>query len=525
MSLANKIYYHAPYFIKVLILNIKAFILYRNRYSGNFKHMLEQHKKLWQSDFYTIRLFQQSVLREMLLECHDHSNWYRSVMEEKGITMDDIRSDPEATLFRMPPLTKQQRRELAGDIMISEVKRPTAASRTTSGTTGTPMTIKMDKDTQQRTFAYLYRYYWSIGLPYKFRCARFTGNNIVSTDQKKPPFWVQNYLERQLFMSSYHLSDENLKHYVRKLNRFKPHLLDGYPSTIFILARYILSKNIKLSFKPVAISVTAETLYDEQRKAIEKAFQAKVYNQYASAEGSPIITECREGNLHMHLDTGYFEYRERGIGGPAAPPAHGDAAGQSGNSHSSMLKGHHGMTSQNGNAGDSAVSGSNATSVNNDKFSRARLAELVVTGFRNRKMPLIRYEIGDYIEINELETCTCGCRMPLVRQIVGREDDFFVHEHGGLIGRVASVLFKNVNRVRRGQIIQKKLSQFEIIVEAEEGFGKKDQKVLVDRTREIMGATAQVSIKVVDQIPAGAGGKLRAAIREFPLEMARELDA
>ena len=523
MPLVKKIYCHAPYFIKVLMLNIQALIFYRNRYSGNFKHLLEEHKKLWQSDFYSIRLYQQSILREMLLECHDHSNWYRSVMEEKGITVDDIRADPEAALFRMPPLTKQQRRDLAGDIMINEDRRPSTVTRTTSGTTGTPMMIKMDKDTQERTFAWLYRYYWSIGLPYNFRSARFTGNNIVPTDQNKPPFWVQNYLERQLFMSSYHLSDENLQHYVRKLNRFKPHLLDGYPSTIFILARYIKNNNITLGFKPVAISVTAETLYDYQRKTIEEAFQAKVYNQYASAEGSPMISECREGNLHMHLDTGYFEYRERGSNGPSAPIAEGIASGQSDACEAGDLKGHLGMTTQNGRAGNKEISNGHGINVSSDNAGRTRLAELVVTGFRNRKIPLIRYEIGDYIEVKETESCACGCQMPLVKHIVGREDDFFINEKGGLIGRVASVLFKHANHVSQGQIIQKKRSEFEILVETEEGFGKEDEQVLIDRTREIMGKTAQVKIKVVDQIPTGAGGKLRAAIREFPLEEAWEI--
>jgi phenylacetate-CoA ligase len=467
MSIAKKIYYHAPYFLKVLFLNIQAMLLYRNRYSGNFRHMLEQHKKLWTSDFYAIRLFQQGVLRDMLQECREHSPWYGAVMEEHGITEALIRKDPEDALFRMPALTKKQHRKHAANIAILEDRRPTTVTRTTSGTTGTPLHIAMDRDTQQRTFAYLHRYYWSIGLPQKFRSARFTGNNIVPTDQKKPPFWVPNYFDRQLFMSSYHLSDENLAHYVRKLNRFRPHLLDGYPSTIYILARYILASGVSLDFSPVAISVTAETLYDEQRKTIEKAFGAKVFNQHASAEGSPMISECREGKLHLHLDTGYFEYRMR--------EEHAEA-------------------------------------------DHAQLAELVITGFRNRKMPLIRYEIGDLIEVGEGGECPCGCQMPLVRQIVGREDDFFVNESGGLIGRVASVLFKHARHVTRGQIIQNKPSEFEILVETEEGFGTADEQALIDRTREIMGASAQVTVRTVDQIPAGAGGKLRAAIRRFPLD-------
>ncbi len=481
MSLAKKIYIYAPYFLKVLILNIKAMLLYRNRYSGNFSRMLEQHKKLWEADFHDIRLFQQNVLRDMLLECRQESSWYRNVMQKKGITEELIRKEPEEALFRMPKLTKKQRRDHAGKIAISDDRRPTTVTRTTSGTTGTPMIIAMDRDTQQRTFAYLHRYYWSIGLPRKFRSARFTGNNIVPTEQKKPPFWVLNYFDRQLFMSSYHLTDENLKHYIRKLNRFRPQLLDGYPSTIFIIARYILANNIKLDFRPVAISVTAETLYSEQRKTIEKAFGAKVFNQYASAEGSPMISECPEGNLHLHLDTGYFEYRvHTGIG-------------------------------PNGTGPDTHTGKTTAT-------GPVQLAELVVTGFRNRKMPLIRYEIGDFIQLKEHESCPCGCQMPLVQRIVGREDDFFINDKGALIGRVASVLFKQARHVIRGQIIQKKPSEFEIFVETEHAYSAGDEQILIDRTREIMGASAQVTVRVVDQLPAGAGGKLRAAVRLFPLD-------
>ena len=113
--------------------------------------------------------------------------------------------------------------------------------------------------------------------------------------------------------------------------------------------------------------------------------------------------------------------------------------------------------------------------------------------------------------------------MPLVNQIVGREDDFFINDKGGLIGRVASVLFKYANHVNKGQIIQKTLSDFEILVEAEEDFSQMDEQILIDRTREIMGASVQVTVRVVDRITPGASGKLRAAIREFPLEQARDI--
>ena len=32
-----------------------------------------------------------------------------------------------------------------------------------------------------------------------------------------------------------------------------------------------------------------------------------MYNQYASSEGAPFIIECKEGNLHLELQSGVFE--------------------------------------------------------------------------------------------------------------------------------------------------------------------------------------------------------------------------
>ena len=58
----------------------------------------------------------------------------------------------------------------------------------------------------------------------------------------------------------------------------------------------------------IAITTTAETLYDYQRSIIQEFFQCKVYNQYASSEGSPFITECKSGSLHVNMDSGIFEF-------------------------------------------------------------------------------------------------------------------------------------------------------------------------------------------------------------------------
>src|SRR5215212_3639867 len=115
----------------------------------------------------------------------------------------------------------------------------------TSGTTGSPMAIPLEIEA---SFALLKRYHWTIGVPLKVRSVRFSGKPIVNRNASKPPFWVYNYLERQLFMSIYHLRNENFCFYIEKLNAFQPELIDGFPSAIYILAQFINKNKIKLSF-------------------------------------------------------------------------------------------------------------------------------------------------------------------------------------------------------------------------------------------------------------------------------------
>jgi len=88
--------------------------------------------------------------------------------------------------------------------------------------------------------------------------------------------------------------------------------LDGLPSALYELARYILDEKIRLTFTPAAIFPTAETLLPHYRTAIQEAFGCPVRDQYASSEGAPFITECKCGRLHYNMDTGIIEVDDDG---------------------------------------------------------------------------------------------------------------------------------------------------------------------------------------------------------------------
>ena len=143
------------------------------------------------------------------------------------------------------------------------------------------------------------------------RRASFNGKHIIPPGQKRQVYWRYNRPCKQMIYSSFDLTEENLGCSVKCLNRFEPQAIDGFFTSICDVARYIERHGLSLSFQPVAVFPTSETLTPEGRELIERVFRCKVYDQYASSEGAPFVTECPCQRLHMELHPGVFEVIDR----------------------------------------------------------------------------------------------------------------------------------------------------------------------------------------------------------------------
>jgi len=55
--------------------------------------------------------------------------------------------------------------------------------------------------------------------------------------------------------------------------------------------------------------------------------------------------------------------------------------------------------------------------------------QVIVTELRSRAMPLLRYQLMDYVEVGH-ERCPCGRGLPLIRQVIGRAYDYLVSRSG-----------------------------------------------------------------------------------------------
>jgi phenylacetate-CoA ligase len=369
-------------------------------------------------------------------------------------------------LNKIPLLPKEFLKTKNAEIQNSE--RKSEFKNFKSGTSGTPNLIIYDGESLQIGFALWRRFHDSIGLPEIFSSVRLSGKILINPTQKKPPFWVYNFLDQQLFMSTYHLTDKNMAHYVSKLNQFKPQFIDAYPSAIFVLAEYINRKNIILDFTPIAISTTAETLYAHYKIEIEKAFNCKVYNQYSSSEGGPFISECKFGKLHLNTDSGIFEF----------------------------------------------------VNIANKKALAGEYAELVITSLRQWKTSLIRYRTGDWVKVSAqsftYQTCECGCSMPIVEEIIGRQEDILFTEEKGYVGRMDTA-YKGLNGIIKSKIIQHNINLVEVLNVVDGKYSEAIADLFLQNLKDRLGTKIKIEITLVDAIPSGASNKFKAVERCFDL--------
>src|SRR5699024_1010198 len=109
----------------------------------------------------------------------------------------------------------------------------------TGGTTGKSLLVYSNPIDMSKRIAFL-DYIKSLhGVETGMRRASFTGRSVMSDKQKRKIYWRYNKPLNQKLFSSFHADGENLKYYIREINKFKPQSIDGFTNVIYKIANYI----------------------------------------------------------------------------------------------------------------------------------------------------------------------------------------------------------------------------------------------------------------------------------------------
>jgi phenylacetate-CoA ligase len=451
-NMQGKIYSMSPGFMQNAAVNLYGLKIVFREYGSKFRLLMREFEKTQRYSESDIREYQNERLRMLIRHSYDNVPYYRSSMDQRRLTPSDFVTVDD--LPKLPILTRQAVRENFDRLISTTTKSSSLIVGNTSGTTGSPLKFCWDKqiclaknvvDWRQKSWA---------GIKPGDRMAFFQGRVIVPVNRKTPPYWRTNWFLNHMFFSGFHISENSLGSYVRQLEKFAPRAIEGYPSTIYILARYLLSRGSLLPIR--AVFTSSEALFPFQREAIEKAFGCKVFDFYGMAERIIFAGECEfHSGHHVNMDFGITE----------------------------ILK----------DDGSAAATG--------------ELGRIVATGLHNFAMPLIRYRTTDISAFKNTK-CSCGRNFPLIENVTSRAEDRIITQDGRYISPlVFQDPFAYQYNISESQIIQEDLDRLVIKIVKGPAYGPEDTRDLLDRMNLCVGPAMKIEIEFVDFIPRTKAGK------------------
>lgn len=460
MALLQKLYDSLPPPMQALAINAYGLKLQRERFGAEFRSIMADLSETERYSAAQIEEYQALHLGRMVKHAYDTVPYYHDIMASLKLKPADIRTP--ADLVKLPILTKDDVRNNFSALRSRAVPSNRIAVGRTSGTTGSPLTIMWDRHMQIFNNAVDYRQKVWAGVPTSSRIALVLGRPIVDIKRARPPFWQENLVQNQLWLSAFHLSPSNFEHYLNRLLRFEPDALEGYPSTLHTLALLFLDAGKTFPLK--AVFSSSEPLHDFQREVISAAFGCNVYDYYGSAERVLFATQCGEHDAqHVNFEYGITELID-----------------ESG-----------GVVSERGQSGT-----------------------IVATSLQNYGMPLLRYRLNDKTAFLP-EVCTCGREMPLMQRVSTKSEDCIRRRDGTVISpSILTHPFKPISTIVKSQIIQHAEDSIEILIVKREGYDEGDEKALLAEFCKRVGGEFSVTVRYVEEIAPDPSGKFRWVISE-----------
>jgi phenylacetate-CoA ligase len=438
----------------------------KQRYGGRYREFraLLEEAQHWEAG--KMRAWQDERLRVVVRHAYDHVPYYRELFDRHGLKPEHIGGAGD--LHRIPVLTRDTVKQRIEDLKSRRPGDLAPGHGHTSGTTGSPLSVFYSSDAITMNYAVMDRVYrWAHAQlgdengKTGDRVAVVRGNVIVPLTQARAPFWRHNRHLNQMLMSSFHLSPANLPAYFEALREFKPAVIDGYPSSLYVLAKTLLNRGETMPLKAAVTS--SETLYDFQREAIEKAFQCRVFDYYAAAERVVFSIECdRHEGHHLCEEYGVTEVLDDN---DVAVPA-----------------------------GTEGV--------------------LVGTSLHNIGMPMIRYRTTDRTALRP-QTCSCGRPLPLMEDVTTKAEDLLRLKDGRLIPpSVLTHPFKPLDCIEASQLVQTDLDRLLIRLIPRTDYTEKHGQNLVRDLKTRLGEDMRIDIELVEEMPRTARGKFKWVISQ-----------
>ncbi|ADJ28632.1 phenylacetate--CoA ligase family protein [Nitrosococcus watsonii] len=400
--------------------------------------------------------FQAARLQKLTKLAAQRVPYYRQLFAEAGVNPNDIRSPED--LPKLPFLTKDLIRA-----NMDTLKADNASSLmrfNTGGSTGEPLIFYLGKERVSHDVAAKWRAtrWWGvdIGDPEVV----VWGSPVELGAQNRLRAWRDRLLRTHL-LSAFEMSERNLDYFVAEIRRLRPRMLFGYPSALAHIARHAWKRNISMNDLGVRVAfVTAERLYEDQRRDIETVFQCRVANGYGGRDAGFIAHHCPAGSLHITAEDIVVELVDQA--------GRWVAAGEPG--------------------------------------------EVVITHLATKEFPFIRYRTGDVAVFND-QPCSCGRSLPVLKEIQGRTTDFIVAADGTVMHGLALIyVLRDLPGIESFKIIQESKVEIRVLLVPVGEYNQAIEDGIRRGFQGRLGKEVRVNVEPVTEILPERSGKFRYVI-------------
>ncbi len=399
-------------------------------------HFLLEHPEAEQ-------ILTQHYLNDILTYATTFSDYYKGYVNFKNLN-------------DFPIVNKETLKSHWDEIAIKEYKVFTDnREKFTSGSTGTPFKMVMDRYKHSRWIAANKVFRSNVGVPSHTKTV-FISETI--SDRNIP-------LERMERDNVYYLDVKY--HDDASINDFIIYLIENEVRTMTILASFLdklaqlvqKGKAVPWTGNFIAVFSVSETLKETTRKIISEYFRCPVYVLYANEENGVLAVEdgsgygCRANTADFFLEV---------------------------------------------------------LSLDSDTPAKdGEIGRLVITDYFNKAFPVIRYENGDLVAKKTLDNGKV-----YLTEIAGRKIDALYTTDGRMINYFSSISFlEPYMDIRQFQLVQEDYHNFTWILNTD---NHSYEEMIVEHCKKLFGEDSNWKFEYVDNIPKLRSGKFRMTVCKIP---------
>ena len=360
----------------------------------------------------------------------------------------------------VPIMTKKDLQKPLDERLSKGLTKRNVYINKTSGSSGDPFIFAKDKFCHALTWSIIQNRFGWFNLDFNSsKQARFYGIPMDKKGYYKERF--KDKLSSRFRFSVFDLSDSAFEKHLEKFKSTSFDYINGYTSSIVQFAKFLKKKNHVLkaicpSLK--ACVVTAEMLFEDDKKLMETQFGVPVINEYGASELDLIAFQNLNGNWQVNSESLFVEILDE----------------------------------------------------NNTVLPYGEEGRIVITSLYNQAHPFIRYDIGDLGILSKKSTH----KIPILEKLIGRTNDIAVLPSGkkaaGLtFYYITKSIINDDGKVKEFVIEQLKPDTFKVVYVSSEVLSQEKIKMITVEMENYLEKGLTIIFDKQEQLIRSKSGKLK----------------